>query len=100
MNTTDCPGAMLEIPLSAIAPAKALELSSTFQPLTLTGVVPVLVTSNQSAAYGLLPLLHGDTSVMISDVGVGPAVMVRVNGALVACGFATDTVYVGLVARL
>ena len=32
------------------------ELSSIFQPLTVNAVAPVLVSSNQSAANGVLPL--------------------------------------------
>ena len=39
-----------ELPLDLETVAKALELSSIFQPLMLTAEVPVLVTSNQSVA--------------------------------------------------
>ena len=52
--------------------AKALELSSILQPVRSTACAPVLVTSNQSAPYGLSPLLHGETSETISDVGAAP----------------------------
>ncbi len=86
MKMTDCFGAMLLTPVRAIALANAFELSSTFQPVRSTACVPVLVTSNQSAAYGLLPLLHGETSEMISDAGAAAAVTVSVSGALVASG--------------
>jgi hypothetical protein len=41
---------MLEMPVNAAATAKELELSSNFQPLMLTAALPVLVSSNQSAA--------------------------------------------------
>ena len=55
-NTTDCPAAMLVTPRKTTADANALESSSIFQPEMLTAVVPVFVSSNQSAAYdALLP---------------------------------------------
>ena len=69
MKITDSPGAMLVMPLKGTAAAKDSELSSTFQPVMSTGPAPVLVTSNQSAPTGLLPLDHGATSVMIKWAG-------------------------------
>ena len=81
---------MLVTPLSAIALANAFELSSTLKPVRSTACAPVLVTSNQSAPYGLLPLLHGETSETISDAGAGAAVTVTVSGALVASGRGAD----------
>ena len=54
--------------------------------------MPLLVISNQSAAYGLSPLLQGETSETISDAGAAAAVTVRVNGALVASGVAPTVV--------
>ena len=66
MKITDSPGAMLVMPFKGTAATGDSELSSTFQPVMSTGAAPVLVTSNQSAPTGLLPLDHGATSVMIS----------------------------------
>ena len=60
---------MLVMPLRASEETKAAELSSTFQPVMFTGLSLTLVTSNQSAATGLLPLDHGATSVMTSAGG-------------------------------
>jgi len=73
IKITDSPGAMLVMPFKATAEPKEFELSSIFQPLMFAAAVPVLVTSNQSAASaaGLLPLDHGATSEMMS-VGVPP----------------------------
>ena len=85
MNSTDSPAAMLVTPLSAIALANALELSSTFQPARSTACAPRLVTSNQSAPYGLSPLLHGDASVTASLGAIAPGEPVsplRVNAPL------------------
>ena len=66
MKITDSPGAMLATPFERDRAWRTrCELSSTFQPVRSTGAVPVLVTSNQSAPYGLLPLLQGETSVTI-----------------------------------
>ena len=53
---------MLVIPFNATAAAGDCELSSTFQPVISTATALVLVTSNQSAPTGLLPLDHGATS--------------------------------------
>jgi hypothetical protein len=47
---TDSPAAMLVIPFRATDDAKEFEASSIFQPLMLTAALPVLVSSNQSAA--------------------------------------------------
>ena len=47
---TDSPAAILVIPVKAKAAVKEFELSSTFQPVISSAVVPLLVTSNQSAA--------------------------------------------------
>ena len=63
---------MLAMPFSATLLAKLLELSSIFQPVMSIARVPVFVTSNQSAPYGLLPLLHGDTSEMIGTCTIVP----------------------------
>ena len=85
MNSTDSPAATLVTPLSAIALANALELSSTFQPARSTACAPRLVTSNQSAPYGLSPLLHGDASVTASLGAIVPGEPVsplRVNAPL------------------
>ena len=85
MNSTDSPAAMLVTPFSAIALANALELSSTFQPVRSTACAPGLVTSNQSAPYGLSPLLHGDASVTASLGAIVPGEPVsplRVNAPL------------------
>src|ERR1700759_3650691 len=60
----DSPGASAPPPFSATALAKLNELSSIFQVERSADTVPVLVTSNQSAATGLLPLDQGATSVM------------------------------------
>ena len=54
---------MLVMPPNAKAAAGDSELSSTFQPVMFAARAPTLVTSNQSAATGLLPLLHAATSV-------------------------------------
>src|SRR5262245_47590517 len=62
MKTTDSPGAMLVMPLSATAAAKEPELSSIFQPVMSIVWVVLLVSSNQSAMPGLLPLAQGATS--------------------------------------
>ena len=79
MKITDSPGAMLVTPLSVTAVANASELSSTFQPVMLTGVEPELVTSNQSAPTGLLPLDHGATSEMTSDAPAGISIATSVT---------------------
>ena len=68
---TDSPAAMLVMPFSATAEANASELSSIFQPVMSTAVPPMFVTSNQSAATGLLPLDHGATSEMKSTGAAG-----------------------------
>ena len=57
---------MLVIPFNAIAAAGDCELSSTFQPVMSTATALVLVTSNQSAATGLLLLDHGATSEILN----------------------------------
>ncbi len=46
---TDCPGAILVTPLRDTELAEELELSSIFQPVMSTALVPIFVTSNQSA---------------------------------------------------
>src|SRR5262249_38284936 len=66
MKITDSPGAMLLMPLIPTEFANEFELSSIFQPVTLMGLAVVLVTSNQSAPTGLLPLDQGATSEMNS----------------------------------
>ena len=64
MKMTDSPAAMLVMPLSDTALPKELELSSIFQPVMSMALEPELVTSNQSARKGLLPLDQGATSEM------------------------------------
>ena len=71
MKMTDSPGAMLVTPFSTSALANEFELSSTFQPVNVTALAPVFVTSNQSTADGLLPLPQGATSEMTSEAGAG-----------------------------
>ena len=68
MKITDSPGAMLVMPVGHLRSAlpTPFELSSIFQPVMFDGAVPVLVTSNQSALKGLLPLDQGATSEMMS----------------------------------
>src|SRR5688500_15567035 len=66
MKITDSPGAMAAIPASGAAAPKDADASSIFQPVRSTGWAVVLVTSNQSAATGLLPLAQGATSEMNS----------------------------------
>src|SRR5262249_15242442 len=67
MKITDSPGAMLAMPVNATAEPKDLESSSIFHPVMSTAALPILVTSNQSAASGLLPLDQGATSEMMSE---------------------------------
>ena len=68
------------------------ELSSTFQPVRSIGVVPRLVTSNQSAPYGLSPLLHGEASVTATVSGERERGARRVRrGAHVVSSTATAT---------
>src|SRR4051794_38312304 len=66
MKMTDSPGAMLVMPLRGTAEPKDAELSSTFHPAMLMAASLTLVTSNQSAENGLLPLDHGAISEMTS----------------------------------
>src|SRR5262245_7761283 len=83
---TDSPGAMVVTPLRATEAANESELSSTRQPVRFTGLLPVLVTSNQSAPTGLLPLDHGATSETNRDAAFGSSlitsVTARVNAVL------------------
>src|SRR5262245_6012691 len=72
MKTAERPAGMRETPRSGTALPNALELSSIFHPARSTGSVPTFVTSNQSAAYGALPLLHGLTSETISCAAIVP----------------------------
>ncbi len=46
----DCPGVRLDTPFSATALASRFDSSSNFQPVRSIVVVPVLVSSHQSAA--------------------------------------------------
>src|SRR5262245_47466004 len=66
MKITASPGAMLVTPFKGTAAANDSELSSILQPVMSTAAPPTLVTSNQSAPTGLLPLDHGATSETIS----------------------------------
>jgi hypothetical protein len=96
MKITDSPGAISVMPFSAIADAKVFESSSTFQPVMLTGVAPLFVSSNQSAAYGALPLAQGVTSVMKTDADGGgssftTSVSVSVKSAVASGVEPTDT---------
>src|SRR5262245_26144353 len=68
----DFPGGMLPTPRRATADANAFELSSIFQPERSTGPAPVLVTSNQSAAYEVSPLPHGATSEITTRAAMVP----------------------------
>src|ERR1700712_4671387 len=64
-NTAEWPGARLVTPSSgALAEKPAGWLSIIRQPVRSTLVVPTLVSSNQSAANGLLPLPQAETSVI------------------------------------
>src|SRR5258708_5320678 len=86
IKITDSPAPMLVMPLRDTAELKEFELSSILQPVMLIAVEPVFVTSNQSAATGLLPLDHGATSEMISvgtgGVSVTTSVTANVNVAV------------------
>src|SRR5262249_12323947 len=85
-NTADFPAGSEEMPSRGTALPAELELSSIFQPVRSTAAGPVLVSSNQSAAYGAFPLAHGATSEMIIPAPVVPAgVMVSVK-VVVASG--------------
>src|SRR5215212_130119 len=75
MKITDSPGAMLEIPASGTATPNDAELSSIFQPVMSMAVSLTLVTSNQSAATGLLPLDQGATSEITSDGCAGSSLI-------------------------
>src|SRR5262245_65809199 len=55
---------MLAIPVKATDAANEPELSSILQPVMSMALAVVLVTSNQSAPTGLLPLDQGATSEM------------------------------------
>ena len=61
---TDSPAPIVVIPFRATAEANTAELSSNFQPVMSMGLELVLVTSNQSAPTGLLPLDQGAISEM------------------------------------
>src|SRR5262249_31206617 len=73
-NTADLPAGSEETPRSGTALPAEWELSSIFQPVRSTAVVPLFVSSNQSAVYGALPLPHGATSVITIDDGGGGGV--------------------------
>ena len=76
MKITASPGAMLVTPNIGTAEAMACELSSIFQPVMFAVVVPMLVTSNQSAPIPLLlpaVLDHGATSEMMMLPGTTAA---------------------------
>src|SRR5262245_53838454 len=66
MKITDDPAGMLVTPRRATEAANEPELSSMRQPVISTSNAVVLVTSNQSAPTGLLPLDHGAASEMNS----------------------------------
>src|SRR5215813_2868776 len=84
MKITDSPGAMLVTPFNGTDTANEFELSSIVQPTRLTDAVPKLVTSNQSAATGLLPLDQGAASVIARLIGPPPpaGVITRVYATL------------------
>ena len=68
---TDSPAAMLVIPVKAKAAVKELELSSTFQPEISRAALPLLVTSNQSAATVVVLLDQEAASVILTEtIGV------------------------------
>src|SRR4029077_11139240 len=83
MKITDSPGAMRVMPFKATDEPNELELSSILHPVMSWAAVPTLVTSNQSAPRGLLPLDQGATSEMMR-AGVPPveAVIVSVKSLL------------------
>ena len=62
---------MLVIPVKAKAAVKELELSSTFQPEISRAALPLLVTSNQSAATVVVLLDQEAASVILTEtIGV------------------------------
>src|SRR5262245_47591071 len=63
---TDSPALIVVMPFRATEAAKEPELSSILQAVISMSWAVVLVTSNQSAATGLLPLDQGATSEMNS----------------------------------
>src|SRR5262245_4817409 len=73
MKITDSPAPIVVTPVSATAVENESESSSIFQPTTLTGAPPTLVSSNQSTLYGVNVLLpHAATSDTITRA-VDPA---------------------------
>ena len=81
MKITDSPALIVAIPFNKTEEAKLLESSSTFQPEIFTALVPVLVSSNQSARTSELPLLQGATSVtkmveLVTGSGVSSTTLV------------------------
>ena len=92
MNMTDSPAPMLVMAFRATEDAKLLELSSNLQPVIFTGLVPLLVNSNQSAPTGELPLDHGATSVMkiLDAAWAWPAVIATTVKAAPKADLASD----------
>ncbi len=98
---TDSPAPMLVMPSRATEDAKLLELSSNLQPVMFVALVPMLVSSNQSAATGELPLDHGATSVMkiLEAAWAWPAVITPAAKMAPRTGFAS-IVQLGRLSRL
>src|SRR5438445_13389134 len=76
---TASPGPIEVMPVSGMALAMEWELSSIFQPVRSTAELPVLVTSNQSAASGLLELDQGAISEITRLLGATACVTERVK---------------------
>ena len=91
MNMTDSPAPMLVMAFRATEDAKLLELSSNLQPVIFTGLVPLLVNSNQSAPTGELLLDHGAISVMkiLVTAWAWPAVITPAAKAAPRAGLAS-----------
>ncbi len=84
-------------PFRAMALAMECELSSIFQPVRSMAELPVLVTSNQSAASELFELDQGATSEITMVPGATACVTVRVkpvdaSGEVPTLGSSTATV--------
>src|ERR1700753_281170 len=85
MKIAEPPASRVDTPVSATANAAEFELSSNFQPVMSMGDAPVLVSSNQSAAYDVFPLAHG----VPSDTITAPAALAGAAGRNVAIGTTT-----------
>src|SRR5215471_15363202 len=100
MKMTDSPGPMDVMPVSATEFANRFESSSIRQPVMSMAAGVVLVTSNQSAASGLLPLDQGATSEMKSLLSVVPGEPISLTSLTAVNAALTPTVLsVAAVAR-